>query len=128
MKLKNKTFRSITLGLQIIAILAYFIPPLFMRGSVGIGWLVLGVVHTAIFCAVFFRDSRRRTALSIIFLIAVIFWCLFLLTLWLLIVSGWMHITLRSPVIVYSLSSLLAAIFALAGPRKFYTQASDVVL
>ena len=127
MKLKNKTFRSITLGLQSIAILAFFIPPLFASGPVGTGWLVLGVLHTAMFCAMFFRDARRRTALSIILLIAIIFWCLFLLAFALLILMNWMAISFLSPIILYSLSALLAAIFALAGPRKFQLQTPEAV-
>lgn len=123
----NKIFRSITLGLQLIAIAAYFIPPLFMRGNVGIFWLVLGVIHTAIFSAVFFRNSRRRTALSIILMIIIIFWCLFLLALGLLLLSSWMPIASFSTMLIYSLCSFLAIIFALAGPRRFPKQATNTI-
>lgn len=127
MTVKNKIFRHVTLGLQIIAILAYFIPPLFIGGSVGLFWLIVGVIHTAMFCAMFFRDARRRTALSIIFMILVILWCLFLLILGTLFLSSYMHVTIVSPIIVYSLSALLAAIFALAAPRRFETPPQEAV-
>ena len=114
----RRNFRLITLALQILAIAVYFLPPLFAGGNFGIFWLVAGVIHTAMFCTVFFRDSRRRTAISIVFMIIVILWILFLLAFGLLLLASWMHITILSAIIVYSLSSLLAVIFALAVPRK----------
>ena len=116
---KRRNFRIITLGLQALAIAVYFLPPLFTGGNFGIFWLVAGVVQAAMFCTVFFRDSRRRTAISIIFMIIVILWILFLLAFGLLILAEWMHITIFSAIIVYSLSSLIAIVFALAAPRKF---------
>ena len=114
---KREIFRSITLGLQVIAIIAYFIFPLIAGNGVGIVWLIPGVVHTAMFCTVFFRDSKRRRALSIIFLILVIFWCLFLVLLN-LILSNFVYTGIGAAGLIYLLSSFLAIIFALAAPRK----------
>jgi len=122
----NQIFRSITLGLQILAIAAYFLTPLFIGGNVGIGWLALGVIHTAIFCAIFFRNARRRTALSIVLMIFVILFSLIVFGFTMLFVANWTHITLFSPVILYSLSSLLAIIFALAFPRKLPEKAEEL--
>ena len=121
MTLKNKTFRSVTLGLQILAIVAYFIPSLFL-GSAGLGWLALGVLHTALFAAVFFRDARTRTGISITLMILAIFWCLFMLLfggMALLLGTmgfGW---SLSPALFIYAFASLLAIIFALAGPRRY---------
>ena len=118
MKTGNRVFRLVTFILFGIALAAFFIPPVYIGGRVGVIWLVFGVVHAAAFCAVFFRDSRRRTALSIILTIFSIIWSLIVLALPLLILTSLMHITILSPVVVYGVCSLLAIIFALAGPRR----------
>ena len=118
MIITNKLFRSITLGLHIIAIMAYFLPTLFFGGSMAIGWLIVGVVHTVVFSAMFFRDARTRTALSIIFMILIILWCLILIIIGVLFSLMGLGIN-PAAILIYSLSSLLAAIFALAGPRRF---------
>ena len=119
----NKIFRGITLSLQLIAIAAYFITPLILGSNVGLIWLILGVLHTAIFATVFFRNARTRTALSIILMIVTILWCLFMfilggLTL-LLEVSGYGPMSSPSLLLLYMIASLFAIIFALAGPRRF---------
>jgi len=98
---------------------AFFIPPIYLGGRVGVFWLVFGVVHAASFCAVFFRDSRRRTALSIVLTVFSILWSLIILAFTSMFLTSLMHITIFSPVVVYGVCSLLAAIYALAGPRKF---------
>ncbi|MCL2410503.1 MAG: hypothetical protein FWC97_02560 [Treponema sp.] len=118
MKSRNQVFRYITLGLQIIAIAAYFVPSLFMRSTFGFGWLVLGVIHTGVFCAVYFRDARRRTALSIILTIAVILYCLIFGSFYTYLLSEIMHIGIFSPIVVYFVTSLLAITFALAAPIR----------
>ena len=118
MIITNKFFRSITLGLHIIAIMAYFLPTLFFGGNMAIGWLIVGVVHTVVFSAMFFRDARTRTALSIIFMILIILWCLILLIIGVLFSLMGLGIN-PAAILIYSLSSLLAAIFALAAPRRF---------
>jgi len=119
----NKIFRAITLGLQIIAIAAYFITPLILGSRVGLFWLLLGVLHTAIFAVVFFRNARTRTALSIILMIVTILWCLFVLALgglvFLLEISGYGSMSSTSLLLLYTATSFLAIIFALAGPRRF---------
>jgi len=118
----NKIPRSITLGLQIIAIAAYFLPPLFMGGRFGIAWLALGVLHTGIFCAIFFRDARTRTALSAILMAVLILWCLGLLFIGgLLNLMGTEGLGLQvfGTMFVYIGASFFAAIFALAFPRRF---------
>ncbi|MCL2827161.1 MAG: hypothetical protein FWD99_00285 [Oscillospiraceae bacterium] len=125
----NKIFRSITLGLQIIAIAAYFLPPLFMGGHFGIGWLALGVLHTAIFCAIFFRNARRRTALSAILMVVLILWCLFLLIiggLLTLIGAEGLGLQVFGTMFVYIGASFFAAIFALGFPRRFSEGAQEV--
>ena len=113
----NKTIRFITLGLFILAILAYYLPTLFFGGRIAVGWLVVGVIHTILFSLMFFRDSRRRTALSIIIMILNILWSLGLLLMLsqLASVLGFNII----PLGLYTLCSLLASIFALANPRRY---------
>ena len=114
---KNKIFRNITLGLQIIAIAAYFIPALVVGDRIAIIWLVIGVLHTVLFCAIFFRDSRRRLVLSVISLAIIIIWLLILIIFgWLLSITG-MGIDVTA-LYIYAFGSLFAAIFALANPRK----------
>ena len=115
---KNKIFRGVTLAFQIISILAYFIPTL-IGGSIGGGWLVIGVIHTILFCTIFFRDARRRTALSIMLMIIIILWCLLMLILGGILAISGLGINVAA-ILIYGLSSLLAATFALANPRKFY--------
>jgi hypothetical protein len=116
----NKVFRIITLCLQIIALAAYFGTPLVIGGRVGTAWLAIGVVHAAAFCAVFFRNSRRRFALSVVLTIIVMYWSMFFPALGFLLGLGWIAISALIPLAVYGLCSLLAAIFALVGPRKYW--------
>ena len=118
MTLKRKIFRHVTFGLQIAAIAAFYLPPLFTGGRVGVIWLALGFVHTLAFCAVFFRDSRTRTALSIILTIVTIIWCLALAIILLPIIISFVELGRALGIIVYILSSLFAIIFAIACPRK----------
>jgi len=125
MKMTNMIFRFITLALQTIALAMFFLPPLFNGGRVGIGWLILGVLHAAVFCVIFYRNERKRTVLSIILTVFMIFWSLFILGLGLLIISGFMSVSIFSPFIVYSLLSMLAVIFALAGPRRYVAKGND---
>jgi len=115
----RKVFRFITLGLQIAAILAYYLPTLRNGGYMGIIWLAIGVVHTAAFCAIFFRDSHTRTGLSIAIMV--------ILTLWSLIMLIFVGvIALVTPALglsastglIYAVCSLMASIFALSFPRK----------
>jgi len=108
--------------MQIIAIAAFFITPLFIGGSVEVFWLLAGVIHTFLFCAVFFRDSRRRTALSIILTILVIIWCLILSVIAVLaffILALEMGADVNIGFLVYIVSSFFAIIFALSAPRKY---------
>jgi len=121
---KNRVFRSITLCLQIIAIVMYFGVPLILGNGISLIWLILGVIHTVMFAVVFFRNARTRTALSVIFMILVILWCLVLLTAILLLalpleIALYGPMTLLAPFMIYFLTSLIAIIFALASPRRF---------
>jgi len=128
MTITNKIFRPITLGLQLIAIAAYFLPPLFLGGHFGILWLVLGVIHTVLFSAMFFRNARSRTALSIIFMIVLILWSLLLfLSGALLILVGTLNFGLAvyPRMFIYIATTFLAAIFALAFPRRFPKPATE---
>ena len=119
----NRIMRFITLGLFILAISAYYLPTLFFGGRIAVGWLVVGVLHTVLFCAVFFRDSCRRTALSIIIMIVNILWSLGLLIVvsQLALVIGFSIISVS----LYTVCSLLASIFALATPRKYIKVTTD---
>ena len=120
MEIKNNNFRIVTLALQIIALAAYYLPTMIAGGNFGITWLAIGVVHTIIFCAVFFRDARRRTALSIILMILVILWSIVVFgVIFIFSLMGIFYISLISPLTAYCAFSLLAIIFALAAPRRY---------
>lgn len=115
MKTKNEIFRSIAFSLQIISICTYFMPTLVMGGEISIFWLALGVIHTIVFCTIFFRNSRKRRVLSVLLLITVILSCV----PWVLV--GYIMWAMNASLIVlivYFSSRILAAIFALANPRK----------
>jgi len=131
-KVENKTFRTITLSLQLIAIAMYFIVPLLIGSSVGLLWLILGVLHTVMFAVVFFRNARTRTAISTVFMILVILWCLFLLismgVVLLFEVMGFGPMSSSVAFLIYFLTSLLAIIFALAGPRRFSAPVDGTVM
>ena len=116
----RKVFRYITLGLQIAAILAYYLPTLINGGYMGIIWLAIGVVHTAAFCAMFFRDYRTRTGLSIAIMVILTLWSLAVLILVgiIAIVAVTLGIS-ASTGFIYAACSLLASIFALSFPRKY---------
>ena len=122
MIIRNRAFRNITLFLQIIAIAAFFIPSLLARDNIGVFWLLAGIIHAFMFCAVFFRDSRRRTALSVILTILVIIWCLilsFAAAFVYLLLAPEMGIDVNVSLVVYIVSSFFAMIFALSSPRKY---------
>jgi len=120
MMIKNKSFRLGTLIFQSLAMAAFYLPTIIFGGNIGTFWLVAGVLHTALFCVVYFRNERRRTALSIIVMIFVILWSIAISgAVWFISVMGVFSLSIPSPVLVYSLCSLLAVVFALAGPRRF---------
>ena len=111
----RKVFRGIALSLHVIAMLSYFIPTLVMGSSMDTRWLVIGVIYTGLFCLMFYRNSRRRRVLSVIILILKILWC----GLWVIMILPTMPWSVSYDMLfIYILSSLLAAIFALAFPRK----------
>jgi len=125
MTIRNKNFRAITMSLQIVAIAAYFITPLISGSSFGLFWHIAGIIHTAIFAAVFFRDANTRTALSVVLMIVIVLWCLsgaiFGIVVALLESSLG---PMSSPMLyIYIVASLLAIIFALAMPRRFAIRA-----
>ena len=115
-----KVFRLITLALQITAMLAYYLPTLINGGNFGIIWLAIGVVQTVVFCAIFFRDSRTRTGISIALMVIATIWNLIML-----IAVGLLAIIVAelglsvSTGVTYALCSLIAVIFALCFPRKY---------
>jgi hypothetical protein len=128
MVVRNRGIRSVTFILQIIAIVAFFIPPLIFGSTVANFWLVVGVLHTLIFCAVFFRDSRKRTALSIILAIFVIIWCLIfglVGTFAYFALAPGLGIDVSVSLFVYVISSFFAMIFALSAPRKYDRMTQD---
>jgi len=120
---RNKIFRSITFGLQLIAIAMYFIMPLLLGSNVSPLWLIAGVLHTTMFAIVFFRNERTRTAISIILSVLTILWSLFTFIMMGLVlvleVGGFGSMSSSVQYSIYAIASLLAIIFALAGPRRF---------
>ena len=120
LKTSNKVMRTITLGLQIISILAYYLPTIIAGGSFGLSWLIVGFVQTVLFSAVFFRDSKTRVKMSIaIMILATIFnFVMLLLIGFLVLLVSALGINLTAA-IVYILCSMIAMIFALCFPRKY---------
>ncbi|MCL2426781.1 MAG: hypothetical protein FWD05_10660 [Oscillospiraceae bacterium] len=119
----NKIFRYITFGLQLIAIAMFFVVPLLLGSNVSPFWLLMGVIHATMFAIVFFRNARTRTALSIILTILTILWCIFVLIMILLVfileTGIYGPMSSHAQFFTYFITSLLAIIFALAGPRRF---------
>jgi hypothetical protein len=122
---KQSVFRSIALGLQVVAVLAFFVPPLLTGSEVATGWLVAGVLHTALFCGVFFRDTKKRTAVAVLCLLVIIAWCLIMLLFGAFLTFLQTQLGGNSFVLlfVYALASLLAACFALANPKRMVNTA-----
>ena len=111
----NRVFRGIALSLHVVAMLFYYIPTLVMGSSMDTIWLIAGVIHTGLFCLMYYRETRKRRVLSVIILILVILWC----GIWVLMTLptlAW-NVSLDA-LFFYMLCSLFAAIFALAFPRK----------
>jgi hypothetical protein len=101
--------------------LAYYLPSLIGGGEVGIVWLAIGVVQTIIFCAVYFRDERTRTGISIALMVIgtlVNFAILILISFFALL--GFEMGLRFGYAFVYSLCSLVALIFALCFPRRYH--------
>ena len=115
MNTRNEVLRLVTLCFQALAIFAYFVPTLILGGEMSVFWLTLGVIHSLAFCAMFFRNSRRRRVLSAFLLVAILAWC----GLWVsvaLVMAGW-NASLHM-LVVYVAASAIAAIFAMAVPKK----------
>ena len=122
-KTSSKVMRLITLCLQIVSILAYYVPSIVNRGEVGILWLALGVVQTVVFCIVFFRDERTRLITSIVLMVL---GTLFHLAM-ILFIGFYAYLGLEmglnfSTAFIYVLCSMVALIFALCFPRRFQKQ------
>ena len=119
-KTSSKIMRAITLGLQILAMLAYYVPSIFNGGDVGVIWLVIGVVQTALFSAVFFRNERTRTGISIaLMVIGTLFNLGMFLFIGFFALLGYsLGISFNMP-ITYALCSMVALIFALCFPRRY---------
>jgi len=120
LKTSSKIMRIITLALQVTAILTYYLPSLITGGSVDIAWLVIGVVQTIFFSAVFFRDERTRTGVSIALMVVGTLgnFVMLLLVAFFALLGSPMGLNF-APAIIYALCSLLALIFALSFPRKY---------
>jgi hypothetical protein len=117
--IKNKNFRNVTLGLQIAAVFFYFVPSLFIGGSVSLLWIFFGVLNTAMFCAVFYRNEKKRLALSIALSVVNILWCVFLAGFSALMLILELGLSFPANFNLYVLCALFAAIFALAAPRRY---------
>jgi len=119
-KTSSKVMRAITFGLQVVAMLAYYVPSIISGGSVGLIWLAIGVVQTAMFSAVFFRDERTRTGISIALMVIGTIWNLvmLLLTAFYALIGAQMGLSLDIAVI-YAICSMIAMIFALCFPRRY---------
>jgi len=112
----RQIFRVAALVLFIIAIFAYFIPSFW--GNTSVMWLAIGVIHTAMFSAIFFRNSRRRRVISVIFFVFLMIWNAIFLILLMPVFSSFMHVPIFAPTNLYAICSLVATILALALPRK----------
>ena len=112
----NSIFRKITLGLHALAMSAYYFPTIFSGGNTALDWLFIGIVHTALFSVIFFRDARRRTVLCVLIMIIITIWCLVLLYFGVLF--SFVLETDISSLTFYVFASILAAPFALANPRR----------
>jgi len=121
----RKILRGVALGLQIAAILAYFLPSVFAAfsgGRVGVPWLIFGVINVAVFCAIFYRVSgvTWRFVVGIILTVCTAFWCLGLLIFIavLSLIAGlyeWSGLGIN--LFVYVFFSLASAIFAVCAPK-----------
>jgi len=112
----RQIFRLAALMLFIVAIVAYFMSSFW--GSTSVGWLFFGVIHAAMFSAIFFRNARKRRAISIIFFILLLIWGAIFLLLLQPMLAIIMHVPILAPANLYAVCSLLAAILALLFPRK----------
>ncbi|MDR2569602.1 MAG: hypothetical protein LBD23_04805 [Oscillospiraceae bacterium] len=126
LKTSNKVLRIITISLQIAAMLAFYVPSIISPGNVAFFWLLLGVAQTILFIAIFFRDSRTRTAISIVLMVTGTF-----VNLALLMFIGVFALVGTSlglyfhTAFIYIACSLLAVIFALCFPRKYKPQINN---
>jgi len=120
-KTSSKVMRLATLCLQIVSILAYYLPSLISRGEVGIIWLAIGVVQTIVFCAVFFRDERTRTGISIALMVigTLVNLAVLILISFFALLGFEMGLSFGFAYI-YALCSLVALIFALCFPRRYH--------
>ena len=116
--IKNIKIRNFTLGLHIVAMILYFISPMFIGGNVSVFWLALGVLNTMIFCILFYRDSGKRVALSIFLFILSILWCMALFVFVGFMVIMGMGVSLSAIFIIYLFCTFFSATFALAQPRR----------
>ena len=119
-KTSSKVMRLITMGLQVVSILAYYLPSLLSGGEVGIVWLAIGVAQTIAFSVVFFRNERTRTAISITLMVLGTFVNLAML----IFISFYTLIGFQlglyfGVAYLYSLCSLIALIFALCFPVRY---------
>jgi len=118
--ISNKIIRLITLGLQIVSMLAFYMPTIIFGGEVGVIWLLVGVAQTFLFSKVFFRDERTYKKRSIILMIA---GTIFNIAMLLFIEF---HAVLGDEVgmsfvfaYIYAFCSLAALVSALIFPRKY---------
>ena len=120
-KTSSKVIRLVTLCLQVVSTLAYYLPSIISGGEVGIVWLVIGVVQTIVFCAVFFRDERTRTGISIALMVigTLVNLAMLMIISFFSLIGFEMGLSFGFA-FVYSLCSLVALIFALCFPRRYH--------
>jgi len=125
MTTSNKILRTITLCLQIAAMLAYYVPSMVYGSSLGIAWLPIGVIQTILFCAIFFRDARTRTGLSVaLMIIGTIFNFLMLVLISFFSLLGISFGLGFGTAFAYILCSTAAVIFAFCFPRRYLAHTS----
>ena len=114
--------RKITVGLQVIAMLAYYLPTIFTGGHISMLWLMLGFIQTLMFSAVFFRDSKKRVGLSIaVMVIATLLNIILMLVIaFFALIASELGLNINVA-LLYVMFSTLAVIFALCFPRKYKT-------
>jgi len=65
LEILNQIIRLMAIILQIVSMLAYYLPSIIAGGEVHVLWLLIGITQTFVFSMVFFRDWRTHVRRSI---------------------------------------------------------------
>jgi len=129
LEIPNQIIRLTALGLQIVSMLAYYLPSIIRGGEVGVLWLLIGVVQTFVFSVVFFRDRRTYRSRSIVLMvIGTVFNIAMLIFIFFHSVLGDEVGLDFSFAFIYAFCSLIALVLALCFPRKYRWQQPGTVV